>query len=440
MTTPPPRTPRETSAPTVSQPLDSPWYTDVPGIGKARAAALQSAGILTPLDCLLRLPRCLAAAPDEHRDGPLPRGVPVQVRARVLRCQRRYARGRGRRGIIIEARCERPDGSPLTCRFFNAAWLADKLVTGEWFLFEGRSDQRQNNTLNQPRFHHLPAGDHDSTSARSGCDVSYHIPDGLNERLWRQLVEIALATPDLADPLALIPPEQWQTLLRHGHRPETADEHEQARRAIAERELTAFAWFMHQRRAAMTATETTGWRWDDRIHQRALARLPFQLTDGQHTAVAEIRADMQAPHPMYRLLQGDVGSGKTAIALISALAVIADGGQATILVLTAILAAQHHALCTRCLADSKVQVSLLTGSTSPQSRERILANLADGMCHLIIGTHALIEDPVRFARLGLVVIDEQHKFGVDQCARLIAKGHAPDCLFLTATPILVPWR
>lgn len=413
----------------------------LPGIGPARATALAEAGFTTVDQVLWHLPRCLDAAPDECLDGALPRGVPVQVRARLERVAKRFARGRGRRGMVLEAVCQRSNGDPLRCRFFNAGWMADRLLPGEWFLFEGRSDTRQANTLNQPKFTHLAAGDHEATAARSGCEVAYQLPGGFGEAAWRRLINHCLEhhLDDQSDPAGVLSQRNWQASLRAGHRPETADEHEAARRVLAERELLALAWWLSNRRAELTAGRGHAWRWTDTVHQRALDRLPFALTAGQQAALAEIRHDAQQPQPMYRLLQGDVGSGKTALALVSALAVIADRGQVLLLAPTAILAAQHAAFCERCLAGSRVRLAVLTGGTKAAERSRLLAALERHELDLVIGTHALLEDDVAPAALGLVIIDEQHKFGVAQRARLVAKAGPerppPDCLFLTATPI-----
>jgi ATP-dependent DNA helicase RecG len=183
-----------------------------------------------------------------------------------------------------------------------------------------------------------------------------------------------------------------------------------------------------------------GWTWSAEVQRRALARLPFALTPGQQAVAEEIRSDLQATTPMYRLLNGDVGSGKTAVALLAMLAVVADGGQAVLLAPTAVLARQHADFIAGCLAGSRVHTALLTGGSSASERTRILADLASGRAGIAIGTHALLEDQLAFAALGLLVIDEQHKFGVAQRGTLIARAEAaqgwrPDLLVMTATPI-----
>ena len=163
-------------------------------------------------------------------------------------------------------------------------------------------------------------------------------------------------------------------------------------------------------------------------------KLPFALTDAQKRVIREIREDMRSGHQMNRLLQGDVGSGKTLVALMSMLLAPDNGFQACLMAPTEILARQHYQTFCRMLEGIDVHVELLTGSTTAAEKRRIKRQLADGSVHLLIGTHALIEDNVRFARLGLVVIDEQHRFGVEQRAKLWEKGQ-PHILVMTATPI-----
>lgn len=163
--------------------------------------------------------------------------------------------------------------------------------------------------------------------------------------------------------------------------------------------------------------------------------LPFELTEAQKKVLREIRADMKSPRPMYRLLQGDVGSGKTIVALVSMLIAVENGYQAALMAPTEILAEQHYLTFKRWLAGLGVQIHLLIGGQGNRQREEILAAMERGECDIVVGTHALIQEPVKFHRLGLVVIDEQHRFGVAQRAMLTAKGERPDVLVMTATPI-----
>jgi ATP-dependent DNA helicase RecG len=174
---------------------------------------------------------------------------------------------------------------------------------------------------------------------------------------------------------------------------------------------------------------------DDRIRAAAAKVLPFKLTPGQREAVREIVEDMQRPEPMHRLLQGDVGAGKTIVALLAAVVAMENGLQVAFMAPTEILAAQHYANIAKLLSQSRFRVDVLTGSTPGLHKHTLHSHIERGTTNLIVGTHALVQETVRFHKLGLVVIDEQHRFGVAQRAALRAKGLRPDVLLMTATPI-----
>ena len=173
----------------------------------------------------------------------------------------------------------------------------------------------------------------------------------------------------------------------------------------------------------------------DEIRESARRVLPFKLTGDQKKVIAEIVGDMKRPQPMNRLLQGDVGSGKTIVALMAALVAMENGFQVAFMAPTEILAEQHFINIRRLLESSRFRMALLTGATPAKKRREMQAELAGGSLQLVVGTHALVEEPVAFRELGLVIIDEQHRFGVLQRATLRAKGMHPDVLVMTATPI-----
>ena len=173
----------------------------------------------------------------------------------------------------------------------------------------------------------------------------------------------------------------------------------------------------------------------DDLVQRFLELLPFPLTGAQQRVLAEIRNDLARPQPMARLVQGDVGSGKTVVALASLLTAIEAGCQGALMAPTEVLAEQHYRKLAEWLPQLHVRSALLTGSTPAPRRRGLLEDLVNGQLQLLVGTHALLEDPVQFDRLGLVVVDEQHRFGVRQRNRLLAKGLQPHLLTMTATPI-----
>jgi ATP-dependent DNA helicase RecG len=174
---------------------------------------------------------------------------------------------------------------------------------------------------------------------------------------------------------------------------------------------------------------------DDRIRHSAASVLPFKLTSGQRQAVKEIVDDMRSAAPMHRLLQGDVGAGKTIVALLAAIVAMENGLQAAFMAPTEILANQHYSNIARLLSSSRFRVDLLTGSTPGLHKHTVTSHIERGTTHLVVGTHALVQEAVTFHKLGLVIIDEQHRFGVEQRARLRDKGLRPDVLLMTATPI-----
>ncbi len=174
---------------------------------------------------------------------------------------------------------------------------------------------------------------------------------------------------------------------------------------------------------------------DDRIRQSAASVLPFKLTPGQRQAAKEIVDDMRSPAPMHRLLQGDVGAGKTIVALLAAIVAMENGLQVAFMAPTEILANQHFSNIARLLASSRFRVDLLTGNTPGLQKHTVTSHIERGTTHLVVGTHALVQEAVTFHKLGLVVIDEQHRFGVEQRATLRDKGLRPDVLLMTATPI-----
>jgi ATP-dependent DNA helicase RecG len=254
--------------------------------------------------------------------------------------------------------------------------------------------------------------------------------------------------PDLPDPLPerlrvrrALPARYAALLATHFPPADTRLEHlnrfatPAQRRLIFEEAFLFQMGMMARRRSAATERKPVTITVDDRIRQSARQVLPFKLTRGQRTAIKEIVDDLQKPHPMNRLLQGDVGAGKTIVALLAAVVAMENGLQVAFMAPTEILAEQHFVNITRLLERSRFRVALLTGSTTAAKRRQQLAAVANGSVHLVVGTHALVQGDVSFGQLGLVVIDEQHRFGVLQRATLREKGLHPDVLVMTATPI-----
>jgi ATP-dependent DNA helicase RecG len=219
------------------------------------------------------------------------------------------------------------------------------------------------------------------------------------------------------------------------HRPEDKEQWGQARRRLAYDECLLMQLGIAILRSRQIGRPAHALKVTTEIDRRIRARFPFTLTDAQDRVVNEIVRDLQRPRPMNRLLQGDVGSGKTVVALYAALAAVANRKQAAIMAPTEILATQHYRKICQYLEGSQVNTALLVGGQSATLRNRVLAELAGGQTHIVVGTHALLSEMVRFHDLALVVVDEQHKFGVEQRSGLRGKGFAPHYLVMTATPI-----
>ncbi|NQU77047.1 MAG: ATP-dependent DNA helicase RecG [Planctomycetes bacterium] len=219
------------------------------------------------------------------------------------------------------------------------------------------------------------------------------------------------------------------------HHPEDTDHWKQGRRRLAYDECMLMQLALAVQRASDISRPAHAMEATAAINARIRARFPFQFTAAQNRAVVEISADLARPRPMNRLLQGDVGAGKTVVALYAALTAIAHRKQVALMAPTEILAAQHYRKVTGFLAGSRVRIALLVGAQPEKSRRYLLAQLKTGEIDLVVGTHALLGKKVKFKQLGLVIVDEQHKFGVDQRSSIRGKGYAPHYLVMTATPI-----
>ena len=410
----------------------------VPGVGPVRAGQLEGLGIRTAGQLLLYFPRRFdlrrQVQPIQSVKGDEPA---VTVAGKVG--QTRFV-PRGKRPFF-EASLD--DGSAwLTLRWFHGGYLRGKIVTGMTLAASGPADTYRGSVmLVNPRFQVIydPAG-----TDLSSDELLPVYPAGNRLSSAQIAAIIRKALPRLA-PLV----QEWHepALLRARalmgrraaveamHRPEDREQWGQARRRLAYDECFLMQSALAVQRARGLERPAHPMPPSVQIDRRIRARLPFTLTAAQDRAVAEIAADLARPHPMNRLLQGDVGCGKTAVALYAALTAIAHRRQVAFMAPTEILAAQHCRKITQYLAGSRVRLAMLVGGQPARKRQFILAQLAAGELDLVVGTHALLGEAVRFRQLGLVIIDEQHKFGVSQRAGIRGKGFAPHYLVMTATPI-----
>ncbi len=430
--------------------LDRIPVSELKGVGPARAKALARLEITTVLDLLTYYPRRYLDRTKQVAIAELRVGEEATVLVRVVATSAR--RGRGGRALVTS---EVTDGSGrLRLTFFNQAWRERQLRPDLEVLIYGRLELFANRRqMTNPVV--------DLIGDRTGRIISVY-PQSEKERVMttdvaRWMDEVLERAGEFVDPVPSTVLARWDLAPRtsafHGiHRPGSMHEKETARRRLVFDELLRIQLALVLRKLALERTTSgIGHDTDGGLVSRFHARLPFPLTGAQRRTIAEIEGDLAGPHPMHRLLQGDVGSGKTVVALSALMVAVQGGHQGALMAPTAVLAEQHY-LGVRALVEGlsltdggvslfgerPLGVELLTNRTGVAERRRLLARLADGTVDLLIGTHALIQEGIEFRSLGVVVIDEQHRFGVEQRDALRQKGAgdaAPDVLVMTATPI-----
>jgi ATP-dependent DNA helicase RecG len=417
------------------------------GVGPRRGADLEHAGLVTIEDLLYRFPLRYEDRSHLQPIVSLRPGRTVSIAGRVLSCGLRSTRRPGFK--IFEALVSDDSGS-LRVTWLNQPFLRDVFARGQHVVLYGPIEMRGHGIqLTNPQYEILDDAEEETIHTGRIVPV-YERTGSVTPKLQRRLVFEALQClpvnlPDhLPDAIRvrLDLPTRKAALLASHFPPADASVDALNRFATpAQRRLIFEEAFLFQigvmarRRSASAERKPVTITVDDRIRESARRVLPFKLTAGQKQALKEIVDDLQRPFPMNRLLQGDVGAGKTIVALLAALVAMENGLQVAFMAPTEILAAQHFLNISRLLQASRFRVALLTGATGSARRRQELAEVEAGTVHLVVGTHALVQNDVRFAQLGLVVIDEQHRFGVLQRATLRSKGLHPDVLVMTATPI-----
>lgn len=408
------------------------------GVGPARAALLARLGVQTVRDLLLHLPRR-----HEDRRHPTPLGALREgiEQAAIARVQA-VRLIRTRRGTPL-VRAGLADATGVAyALWFNQPYLAQALKAGQQVSLYGRVERAGRGLqFVAPEIELLDPNDEALHTGR--LTAIYPTTEGLPQRTLRAIVYDALTA--CADAVAEVLPPAVRA--RHGlpavrealwnaHFPEHEAAAQAARRRLAFEELLVLRLAVLRQRAALAATPRgLTYRSPTGLLARFLASLPYALTGAQRRVIEEITCDLRRPTPMNRLLQGDVGSGKTVVAAAALVACVDGGAQAALMAPTEILAEQHALTLGRLLQPLGVAIHVLSGGGAPAARAASLEALRRGEGSVVIGTHALLEDRVAFERLGLVVIDEQHRFGVMHRARLRGKAAAPDVLVMTATPI-----
>ncbi len=413
--------------------------SEVSWVPRPKITPLARLGLETLADLATHYPRRMEDRrkfdrfPDEEMDRPVCLfGVVARTAMKRLGGWRR----------MFEAVLENETGSilsqPLTCRWFNMPFVQKMIMSGQRMVVYGRPKKRGRQiVIDHPEFEIIDEEE----------DVSIHLNritpvhpagDGVSPRVLRSLIHRALQEMDLFSFPSLLPdagPTQ-ASALRDIHFPESLEDFERARQQLVREEFLSIQLIIASRRSAWTRLDGAAKDAPGALLARLLAALPFALTNAQRTAIEEIRGDLAASRRMNRLLQGDVGSGKTLVALAAMLLTIESGWAAAIMAPTQILAEQHYLNFKRLLEPLGIGVSLRMNSrrenTAPMP---LFTGSQESSPEIIVGTHALLYENEGLPNLGLVVIDEQHKFGVLQRARLIERGDSPDVLVMTATPI-----
>ncbi len=415
--------------------------SELPGVGPARTRALARLGLGSVRDLLFFVPRGVEErgerVPIRAAGASIGRRVSVVGRLRGVRLLRR-----GGRRSVLSATLEDGSGS-LGVLYFNQPWLLDRLRSaersGEELEFQGRVVRtRRGAALASPRLG--PAAP--PRTGGGGLVCIYSLTEGVGQALLARLARTAVErfARTLADPLA---PEDLAALdlpplaraVRDLHAPPDLPSFERARARIGFERLLVLQARLERSRVEAARGRARAFPLDGGARKRWRAALPFSPTAAQGKAIEELADDLARTRPMRRLLQGDVGSGKTMVALFALAAVSSAGGQAAFLAPTEILAEQHALCLAPWLARFDLEPVLLTGSLASAARRRALESLARGRRRIAIGTHALFAEEVRFQRLDLVVIDEQQRFGVAQKQALLEKGKDVHALLMTATPI-----
>ncbi len=404
------------------------------GVGPKQAENLQRLGLSSMRDALTFFPRRYVDYSHLKPINRLEYGEEVTIIATVWETVVR--RIRSGQAQIVQSILSDGTGN-IEVSWFGQPWVAERLTAGKQVQVAGKVDEYLGRiTLRNPEWEDL-----DAESLKTGRIVPvYPLTEGVSaDRLRRWMYEaVGYTAPHMPDALPQ-PVRERAALLPYGeallqiHFPDTQESLAAARKRLAFDELLLLQLGLRRQRAEWQSVAGQALVVSDEALATALSGLPYALTEAQTRALADIRADLARPTPMNRLLQGDVGSGKTVVAALAMLAAVEGGAQSALMAPTTILAEQHYRNVTGLL--KRDDAALLLGSTPEAEKATIYAGLRDGSIKMVIGTQAIIQERVEFANLGLVVVDEQHRFGVAQRARLRGKGANPHVLVMTATPI-----
>ena len=413
------------------------------GIGPKKAGVLQEeAGIENVEDLLYYVPRRYLDWSNRKKIKDCFVNETVTITGTVTRVSLQGGRRKFLQVIIS-------DGTDtLAGVFFGGVHYFQKLFNpGDVVVFSGRIDYYRTRQIVHPEFDLIDGEDVTDTINTGRIVPLYPSTEklkmkGLDSRGFRRIISRALddSLHEIKDPfdnsmLARLKLPALSDAIRQVHFPDSLESAEVARRRLSFNELFFLQYYLLlSREYAKIEHQNEKPSINVEIMNQFISRLPFTLTGDQLKSIEEIHNDLSSPFPMNRLLQGDVGSGKTVVAMAAALSVIGRNQQVALMAPTEVLAGQHYRNFRKLIPD-EINIELLTGSTPASEKERIYNAARDGSIHIIIGTHALIQEGVDFDNLGFIIIDEQHRFGVNQRATLRSKGISPDLLVMTATPI-----
>ena len=410
---------------------------NIPGVGRRWSTLLTRLHLRTVSDLLFNFPRDYLDLSDERLIADLEDDCLQSVRGSVVEVNSISSGfGKTRFSLLLQ-----DSSGHLRANWFNQPFMSKKFKEGQHLLLTAKPKRRGLVwEMSHPQITWL-AEEEAMASGKLLLPV-YSLTEGLSQYHMRRISELAVV--EYADVPEEVFPEDLQkkyellTLpraIRSIHAPDDQRSLDAARRRFIFQELFILQLAISIRRSQQQSWSAPELPATAKIDARIRRLLPFELTESQNDAIREISADMALGRPMNRLLQGDVGSGKTIVALYAILVAVAHGQQAALMAPTEILARQHAETLAGLMRASRVRYAVLAGSSTKSQREKILQDLVEGELDVVLGTHSIIQEDVKFHKLGLVVIDEQHKFGVRQRAALRQEDHWPHYLVMTATPI-----
>ena len=421
----------------------------IKGIGPKRAKAFEKICVKTTEDLLYYFPRRYEDRSQIIPIAAVAQGTDVTIQGQIFSISGRRAL---RRGMDILEMTVSDDTAKMHIVWFNQPYLRHYFKIGKRIILHGKADLYKDRIqIASPEFEILEEGEEVQSTDR--IVPRYTLPPSFSQRVFRKIVKSALEKyiPKVEEILPFDIRSRHRLLniarsLRNIHFPESHDLRLEAYRRLSFEEFFIYQVPLVLRKLKRREKQGIAFKINEEFLEAFIGSLSFELTMSQKMVFAEIKYDMGLQRPMQRLLQGDVGSGKTVVATLAALIAASNGFQAAFMVPTEILAQQHYEkLKNQFLTfgrrfsgihrQKKIKIGLLTGNLAKDKKEKIHKSVVSGDIDILIGTHAVIQEDIHFKKLGLIVIDEQHKFGVSQRALLTRKGLSPDILIMTATPI-----